>query len=436
MNSYLFTNPTQATMPQTILLCTVGGSHQPIVSAVKALQPDYVCFVCTGKDPGTGKPGSEVQITGKDIFIKADFKDDKPTLPNIPAQTGLAGGAFEIKLVPADDLDEIGRVCRQALQDLQQRFPAARWVADYTGGTKTMSAGLVVAALETEGVELQIVTGNRVDLVKVRDGMQTVAEANADRLKLERAMMPYLAGWRHYAYAEAGLGLQNLPRPAERLLASALNRAKDLSLGFAAWDRFDHAKARQTLQAYAGNLPDGWQPYHAALSNLESAQTSKKTAAQLLDLWRNAERRAAQGRYDDAAARLYRMLEWAAQWLLKTHCDVETGDIPEGFAPQGIELTVNREGKCQAGLFAAWSLVEQKTQGAGSAFFNAEKNRLLDHLKIRNQSILAHGFTPISENEWRVFQSWADTAFLPMLLKEAQGVGIKSMPPQLPAVFK
>jgi CRISPR-associated protein (TIGR02710 family) len=421
-------------MLKKLLFCTVGGSHQPIVSAIEELRPDFVSFICTGKDPGTGKPGSDVQILAKGNIIKANFTDEKPTLPSIPAQAGLAEGAFEVLLTLVDDLDDVYRVCRSALSALKERHPEARLIADYTGGTKTMSAGLVAAALEIERVELQIVTGNRVDLVKVRDGMQSVAESNADRLRLHRAMSPYLRGWRHYAYAEAAEGIRRLPKPKGPLLAE-YSRARDLSEAFAAWDRFDHAAAKRLLQGYASTLPGDWRRHLAVLAYLESSRPVQRTAAQLFDPCRNAERRAAQGRYDDAVARAYRAIEWTAQWLLKARCGVDTGDLPADFAPPGTELAPNRDGQRQAGLFLAWQLVQAKTDGPAAAFFGDEGKRLLDHIKTRNHSILAHGFAPIAQAEWQKLQDWLAQAFLPMLLEEAKSQGINALPPQLPQAY-
>jgi len=40
------------------------------------------------------------------LIIKANSNDDKPTLPNIPAQAQLGDEQFEICEVSADDLDE------------------------------------------------------------------------------------------------------------------------------------------------------------------------------------------------------------------------------------------------------------------------------------------------------------------------------------------
>src|SRR5512143_3703278 len=90
----------------TILICTVGGSHEPILTAIRQTSPDFVCFICSGKDPATGRPGSDVQITGKGSIIKKSPLDEKPTLPNIPTQAGLREEQYEVAEVPADDLEQ------------------------------------------------------------------------------------------------------------------------------------------------------------------------------------------------------------------------------------------------------------------------------------------------------------------------------------------
>jgi CRISPR-associated protein (TIGR02710 family) len=423
-------------MPQPILLvCTVGGSHQPIVSAIEILKPDFVCFICTGRDPGTGQPGSEIQITGKGICIKAKFSDERPSLPNIPTQTGLDADRYEVRLCPADDLDAVFRVCYEALRELRARQAEARVVADYTGGTKTMSAGLVAAALELDGVELQLVTGNRADLIKVHDGWQSVGEASADELQLTRRMSPYLAAWRRYAYDEAALGLAGLPRPKGQT-GTRLDRARSLSQAYAAWDRFEHDEALTRLQSYAAVLPEELKSHLGVLQRLcGKASDARKEPAQLFDLYRNAERRAKQGRYDDAVARIYRLLEWTAQWLLRRDFGIETNAIPEGFAPAGLELPRTRDGKLQAGLFAAWELVGAKLESEAARFIREEQERLRHHVHARNNSILAHGFTPIGREHWQALHNWLDERFLPMLLAESQKIGIRTLPSQLPSVY-
>lgn len=417
--------------PTTILVVTVGGSHQPIVTAIKELSPDYVYFVCTTKDPGTGKPGSETQITGKGVVIKANPADERPSLPNIPTQVQLSPERFETRIVAADDLDDIFTSLNSLFAQLRQRDPAARLIADYTGGTKSMSAAMVMAALENRGVELHLVTGNRADLLKVSDGTQYSATAISDTIRLHRAMAPYLGSWRRFAYDEAAAGLDEIVPPKDGALRGRLFRARDLSRAFAAWDRFDHGEARRLIDLYAAVVARDLQPHVNTLRTLTS-NSPRQEPAQLLDLWRNAERRAAQGRYDDAVARVYRLLEWSAQWLLKTRCNIDSSDVQPGQIPAGISLTVGRQGKIQAALFNAWDLVGALTSGPAAAFISAQRDRLLGLLQMRNHSILAHGFTPISNAEWLQFSEWCRETFLPVLLEES---GLREMTPQLPETF-
>jgi len=346
-----------------VLVCTVGGSHEPIVTALRNGRPDHVIFVCSGKDVATGRPGSEVQILGTGNVIKARPDDANPTLPNIPAQAGLLQDRFEVLPVAADDLDAAFAAIHQAMQDLRSRFPDAHVIADYTGGTKTMSSALVTAALES-GVELQLVTGSRADLVKVRDGTQQVAVAEVEGVRLERAMAPFVAAWGRYAYDEAAAGFASIVAPRSNQLRARLNRARDLSAAFAAWDRFDHAGAARLLTSYAPVVAGELGAHLSALKVLAGEPSPRREALQIWDLWLNALRRAAAGRYDDTVARAYRMIEWTAQWILKTRVGLDTADLPADKA-NGL-VQPNRDGKYQAGLFAAWQLVALHTGGAGA----------------------------------------------------------------------
>jgi len=418
----------------TILICTVGGSHQPIGTAIRDLRPDHVCFVCSGKDLGTEKPGSDTQIIGKGLCIKAGANDEKASLPNIPAQTNLAADAYEIIIVPADDLDAAVIAVRAALNRVKEHFPGARIVADYTGGTKSMSAALVLEALEHDGVELQLVTGNRANLIKVQDGTEASTPAIADAVRLNRAMTPYLLAWGRYAYDEAAAGLAGIRSPGNAVLRSRLARARDLSKAFSAWDRFDHTEALRLLEPYARVVKDDLEKHLGALKDLV-AESTKQEPMRLFDLWRNAERRAAQGRYDDAVARVYRLVEWTAQWLLLSRCGIDTADVPSEMIPFGMDIPPNRDGKRPAGLFVAWTLVEKLIDGPARTFASDHLPALLGHVQTRNLSILAHGYTPIGREAWEKQRPWLEKIFLPMLLAEAKTVQLHAMPPQLPTFY-
>jgi len=418
----------------TLLLCTVGGSHQPIVSAIKELSADRVFFICSENDSATGRPGSVSQITGTGMCIKANPLDAKPSLPAIPQQAGLQPEQYQVFCAPADDLDAIYLVCRNALRTALRDFPGARWVADYTGGTKSMSAALVLAALEDPAVELQIVTGNRGDLIKVRDGSQYVALANYERIRFERLAAPFRECWSRFAYSEAEAGFKGIAAPRDPHLRGRLFAWRDLSRAFAAWDGFDHATPQTIIQDYAPKLPNSLKEYLPVLSRLnDTRDTQKRDAARLFDLYRNAERRAAQGRYDDAVARLYRLWEWSAQWILKTRCGIDTSDIPADWLPKDMPRSPNSRGKIQTGLFDSWKLVKRKKSDSIAAhFFMREENTLRNLLETRNLSILAHGFEPVTHENWAPIIAWTENQFLPMLLEETRSHGIRELPPQLP----
>jgi CRISPR-associated protein (TIGR02710 family) len=370
---------------------------------------------------------------GKGNIIKASFSDLAPTLPNIPTQVGLQADQYEISIVPADDLDKAVAVISQKLMELRRRFPAARVVADYTGGTKTMTAALVMAALEAEEIELCLVTGARADLLKVHDGTQRSMAAGVEGIRLRRAISTYLDIWQRFGYGDAAQGLAALPVPREAEWRAELQIARDLSLGYDAWDRFDHAAARQYLDLYRYRIGQvaGFQLMFLDLLAAGN-EDSRKEPAQLLDLWLNAERRAVQGRYDDAVARVYRLLEWTAQWLLRTRCGLDTSDIRESQQIEGININCNREGKRQAGLVAAWQLVAHHLTGSSQAFARQQQEKLRDHIQVRNQSILAHGYRPVDKVAWERLAEWVRESFLPMLHAEAAAAGVRRNPPQLP----
>lgn len=422
---------------ETILFCTVGGSHQPIVRAIKELKPDFTCFVCSEQDPGTLKPGSYQQIEGKGLCIKKNFNDDKASLPNIPTQTEMAPDSFQILKVPSDDLDVAVYRIRKELEKFRDNYPEANIFADYTGGTKTMTAALVTAALHTKNIELHLVTGNRADLVRVRDGSESGAFAKVDAIRLDHDMKPFLSAWSRYAYDEAVSGLAGIKCPKDRSLAGRLNRARDLSRAFAAWDCFDHKAAKDILEIYSVVISRELCGHLGAINILANENSTSREPLYIFDLWRNAQRRAVQGRYDDAVARCYRLLEWSAQWFLRTRHNLDTGNINPEQLPPGMEIAPGRKGELRAGLYIAWLIIAEKNDNSNfSRFASQHLDSLKDLLETRNQSIFAHGFTPVSFSDWKKFEEWIGEKFLPILLKETRSVKLHKLPPQLPAYYE
>jgi CRISPR-associated protein (TIGR02710 family) len=174
----------------------------------------------------------------------------------------------------------------------------------------------------------------------------------------------------------------------------------------------------------------------------------KSTPARILDLWRNAARCAARGRYDDAVARLYRLTEWVAQWRLMQKHGLDAGRMdwskvsPQEMVRAGLG---EQTGKATlSGLMQAWKLIAAKEPDGPVAKFlegrfahkDAKKTgegRLRDMLDLRNKSILAHGERPLPKEDWERWHGFAEamrTAVIVPLFREAGAP--QELPPQLP----
>jgi CRISPR-associated protein (Cas_Cas02710) len=154
-----------------ILLVTVGGSFQPIVTAISSLQPDRIIFIASD-----GEKGSKSQVIGEGTPCEVRRGVEiLERLPNIPTQVGL-GDRFQqgrdlILVQNPDNLSECYPKIHAFISNLQKEA-SYEIMADYTGGTKTLSAALVLAAVDC-GIALYITIAARDNLVKVERGEVT-----------------------------------------------------------------------------------------------------------------------------------------------------------------------------------------------------------------------------------------------------------------------
>ena len=289
------------------------------------------------------------------------------------------------------------------------------------------------AALASDDVGLQLVAGARPDLLRVADGTEQTVVASVARLRIDRTMAPFLGAWRRYANHEAAEGLDSIRITADAPDRTRLALARAMSRAFARWDDFDHAGALDLLDMYAGRVAQFYPSMLPVLRSLTCETNKRHEPARLWDLWLNAERRASQGRFDDGVARVYRLIEWTAQWQLRDKLGADTADFPREHLPASIDASPGRDGKVKVGLRDAWQIVAQCTQGPARDLIAAHGAELRDLLSIRNDSILAHGFRPVRTPEWERMRSWTQDRLLPVLRHLAQESGMKDLPEQLPA---
>jgi len=419
----------------TLLALTVGGSCAPVITAIRDYQPDFVYFIVSGGDrgsrktvDGTGNPCGDPRKAkcpdcGKDVPL------GDPKGVNILAQTGLTEGQYEILELPEpDDLSGCYAQLRSALMQLKEAHSDWRFLADYTGGTKTMTAALTLAALEA-GYEFSLVKGTRADLVKVRNGTEMAALVNVGEVRARQQMDEAQRLFNRYAYASAAEILQNTLRavflPPE--LQREITERVGLCRAFDAWDRFDHSQARVLLETHKKQFETLWK-------FLKLISGAKPGYAPVLDLLCNAERRAVRGRYDDAVARLYRALEMLAQIRLEQRPErLISGNLNPTLLPEILQAKYEalreqgEKGKVKLGLRQDYELLAELADPLGNVYQEYSK-RLLQALNYRNESILAHGQTPIARDRWlEMYQASAD-----FIQAGLQAVNVRLDAPQFP----
>ena len=434
----------------TILFVTVGGSPAPILTAIQSLRPDRTIFICS-----SGPRGSVSQITGEgtpcEIRRGAEVIDSQP---NIPTQLGL-GTRFNpdtdlVLLENPDDLAECYRLISAKVKDIQQTTPESTLYADYTGGTKTMSLSLGMAALDY-GLALYLTTNaTRENLIRVERG-QSTERAPTTLLTVDRTLnqeLPRFLQAFNYGGAIATLQtlLQTLELPTDQ--KRSIRQLRDIFAGFDAWDRFDHLAAWDLISLHMGQV----QPHGLALKRvLGSRQTMDAdfTAPESIpghgyelveDLVLNAQRRVQQQRYDDAVGRLYRALELLAQTRLRQHYGIETGDIDLAKLPETLRDAYAaernpRSGKVQIPLWKSYLLLGQLPEDPLGQQFKSQEGALQNALHVRNYSLFAHGFKPITASDYQtagqVIQTFIDTA-LDALISSKKRNSLPQFPIDIP----
>lgn len=386
-----------------LLIATVGGSAEPIAAALAHWQPARALFFAT-------------EQTRKMVPHAVELAAEQPGRAPLPV------GAYEIvTLASAEEIADAIRVMREA-GDAETR----RWrrrgadygiVADITGGTKAMTAALALVARQWACTWSYVGGADR-----TKEGVGVVVSGSERVLDKDdpwdalgyRAVEEALLLFRRHAYASAAQILKDAGERVSESCSKAELRAFRVACEMLDdWDSFRPGPALTKLKeldkkrndlrrcigdAAAGAVLDTVDRHGAHLSALQEVTPSW---AHVQELVANAERRAAQCRYDDAVARLYRATEAAAQVRLSIeHGISSTGAVPlDALTGELRERMTSRarNGAVKIGLQDAYQLLAERGDALGKAFQHEGLHGQKSPLASRNQSILAHGFQPASE---------------------------------------
>lgn len=429
------------------LLITVGGSHQPIVTSIKTLEPDRVVFICSNDTNAKGSyvmveadgnvcteppPSPQVPTNLPEAVNPKHWRltyCGPPNLPSIPKLTNLPEGKYEVVRVDPDDPSDCFVKILHRLREIYQSDATAEVYADYTGGTKSMTAGLFAAALEDCRVKIRLVTGPRSDLHKITVG-ECLLPAKVAAIQSARVRDKIDLLISRYYYAAASQVLQSslvdlCEEPADIKLLNALK-------AFDAWDRFDYANAYNLLtKALRGQLASKYAPVLSRLQSVPGGVCSDSSGYLLVkDLLANAARRAEQGRYEDAIARHYRAVELTAQIWLSTGHNIQTSNVTYDAIPDSLpwKSDAKDSGSLKVGLLRAWELAAAVDNGNKiSQLWAKWQERVLSAISRRNEGLMAHGMTPASEGSYTQDVSDGMAAFVSEALRVI-GVGDPSIP--------
>jgi len=390
-------------MPR-ILFVTVGGSPQPIVTSINSLTPDRVIFICS-----KGNKGSETQVTGEGKPCEIRKGDEVEKLPNIPTQCKLQDRfVAERDLVLLDNPDDLSEVYTKITSKIRE-ISSGDLLADYTGGTKTMSVALTIAALDNNMTVHLTTSTNRDDLIRVKQG-QRVRRASVISITLNRVIeqaLPSLLSQYNYPGAYSQLERLLLDFELQPQDRQRIEKISDLCQGLDLWDRFDHANAYYYLKPYLSDpklkplvlfLKQVMGSRQDFAEDFQAADATRGHGYEIVeDLLFNAERRASLGRYDDAVGRLYRALELLAQIQLQKVYTIRTGDVDLTKLPESIRDNYQK----QLGLMQSYQLLADLPNDPLGIWFQKHKSPIQDKLKVRNFSLMAHGLKPITEEEYQ-----------------------------------
>lgn len=387
-----------------VLFITVGGSPEPVITSITQNRPDFVCFLATSSDGG--EAGSHVLIDGTHDVKQVD---SVKSAGSIPEQTGLSAEQYCVLTVTKDDPFQVYQVCiKEISRYLSQND---RVIVDYTGGTKSMSAGLALAGSEYPECDFSIVTGKRTDLIKVKDGMARSTKLRSSNFHYQRQMRlcKTLVSEQNYNAAHQVLSNLSANHPTEG--DEQFDRLYYLTKAFDEWDKFNYEAAGNYLRLYKEEQLI--KPYNSLAQRLaktinwfKSKEGFPPPPGFLLvyDLLANAERKAAHRLYDDAVSRMYRAVELYEQFCLMTHdrkivtSDVDLTSIPDQFK-EIYESKRNETGKIQLGLKEGYELLERLNHPVGTVW-QENASKIVDVLKLRNNSFLAHGIEPVTEESF------------------------------------
>ncbi|ADC47028.1 CRISPR-associated protein TIGR02710 family [Methanobrevibacter ruminantium M1] len=420
---------------EQILILSLGGSPEPLIYSIKEFKPDKVVFLCS--------PQTLKECDG--ILEETAFNEENVEIYEIP---------------DAESLDDSFSTSKKVLSKFADDGFEVR--VDFTGGTKPMVSGLVLAVIEGNYSNFKFsYVGQKDSQSRTKNGVGVVKDGSEiTKMQInpykKYAITEFKRGKNFFNTYQFEAALENFQSAKSRFIKGTEQRRiseiyERIVILYQKWDLFEDKVSKNTdLFKYLGFIINDIEKDEFILNEFENidffiqmkrnyeflsfkirgvsydsedpsikGHLKFRISYYLSDLFNNAYRRIEEGKYDDAVARLYRINELIAQVQL-----TQKGLIDDDQLQTQKEFKVNisstkskahaRDNYDEILDFIDYnSSLKEKNKGY-FGIANDKSYELLDlfgikqspkfdklnsKLKERNGSILAHGLKPMNKKK-------------------------------------
>lgn len=328
-------------------------------------------------------------------------EDSRENAARLLKELGIRGGKGRIRiLASAQSIDEAYRAANEEINALiGEGIATSEMILHYTGGTKVMSAGAVLAALNygIQSLRYLYSKGRRSASVPV---ITTTAGILVDKEIRTALTLMHELRFRSARDVVAAIDREQLGAE-DRERCELLS---ELALAYSDWDNF---RIQSFLERYL--------PLHDRMAKVPLLADFRLSERQLkmqkrlveelqgadiypeellLDLMNNAYRRLGERHPDDAMIRLHRAAELFAQGVLFQEFRIDTADVEIRKVPPRNRTAFEAErrledAKIKLGLRRSYELLEILGNDVGRAY--RERGGFHKALHERRHLVLAHG---------------------------------------------